>query len=144
MAELTVPEVEQDPFREHYRRLILGSLLHAAETRSAQERESGHRMRAARAERDIARLRDATGAGLPGAAAATHRFGPELRSSIRLVWLATVALLALDLVAFGIHSWTTTVADVGLIALTLVWFWVCAEDLLGAHGPEPEQLELFS
>ncbi len=55
---------------------------------------------------------------------------PHLRSSVRMVWLAAVTLLALDLLAFGIHSWTTSVADLGLITLTLVWFWVCVDDLM--------------
>ena len=55
---------------------------------------------------------------------------PHLRSSVRMVWIAAVTLLALDLLAFGINSWTTSVADLGLITLTLVWFWVCVDDLM--------------
>jgi hypothetical protein len=55
---------------------------------------------------------------------------PHLRFSVRLAWIAAVVLLAVDLVAFGIDSWTTTVADVGVIVLTLVWFWVCVDDLI--------------
>jgi hypothetical protein len=143
MAELTVPKLTDDPFQRHYRELVLGSLLRAAQARTVLERESGHRLRAARAEREAARLRAATGATACEPAAPARRFGPELRSSIRMVWLATVGLLAVDLVAFGIHSWTTSVADVGLIVLTLAWFWVCAGDLDAAHKPEAEQLELL-
>jgi hypothetical protein len=144
MAELTVPELAQDPFREHYRQLVLGSLLQAAEARSVEERQSGHRRRAARAERDAARIRTAAGAAAPEPAAPARLFGRGLRSSIRMVWLTTLGLLALDLVVFGIHSWTTSVADLGLIVLTLVWFWVSAEDLLTSQKPRPGQLEPFS
>ena len=54
---------------------------------------------------------------------------PHLRSSVRMVWIAAVVLLVVDLLAFGVHSWTTSVADIGLIVATLVWFWVCIDDL---------------
>jgi len=143
MTELTVPPLAEDSFREHYRHLILASLARQAEVRSVEERGNGHRLRAARAEREAARLRAATGVAADPAVA-SRRFGRELRSSIRMVWIAALALLAVDIVAFGIDSWTTTVADVGLIALTVVWFWIAAEDLVGPPGPEPAQLELFS
>jgi hypothetical protein len=143
MTELTVPPLAEDPFREHYRHLILASLARQAEVRSAEEREHGHRLRAARAEREAARLRAATGAS-PEPGVVSRRFSRELRSSIRMVWIAALALLAVDIVAFGIDSWTTTVADVGLMALTVVWFWIAAEDLVGPPEPKPAQLELFS
>ena len=55
---------------------------------------------------------------------------PHLRSSVRMVWIAAVVLLVADLLAFGVHSWTTSVADIGLILATLVWFWVCIDDLI--------------
>ena len=55
---------------------------------------------------------------------------PHLRSSVRLVWIAAVALLVVDLLAFGVHSWTTSAADIALIVATLVWFWVCVDDLI--------------
>jgi hypothetical protein len=54
---------------------------------------------------------------------------PHLRSSVRMIWIAMVALLVVDLIAFGVHSWTTSAADIGLIVATLVWFWVCIDDL---------------
>jgi len=57
VAELVVPEVVDDPFREHYRALILGSLLHSAEAQSERHRARGHRLRARRAERAVLRLR---------------------------------------------------------------------------------------
>ena len=110
MAELTVPEIVEDPFREHYRQLIVAAVQHAA----------------------------------PEPVARSRGFGRELRSAIRLVWLAAVALLVVDLVAFGVDSWTTSVADLGVIVLTLAWFWLCAEDLVHGRESEPEQLELFT
>ncbi|MFI5415069.1 MAG: hypothetical protein ACHQ16_05325 [Candidatus Lutacidiplasmatales archaeon] len=55
---------------------------------------------------------------------------PQLRSSVRVVWIVMVALLVADLLAFGVHSWTTSVADIALIVATLVWFWVCIDDLI--------------
>jgi hypothetical protein len=143
MAELSVPELAEDPFREHYRRLIYDSLLHAAESRSALEREHGHRLRARRAEKEAERLRDDTAEPVPGVASPTG-FGRELRSSIRMAWLATLVVLAVDVVSFGTHSLATAVADLGLIAFTAAWFWVCADDLIVVHEPQPEQLELFS
>ena len=54
---------------------------------------------------------------------------PHLRSSVRVVWIAAVVLLVADLLVFGVHSWTTSAADIGLILATLVWFWVCVDDL---------------
>ena len=54
---------------------------------------------------------------------------PHLRSSVRMVWIAAVVLLVADLLAFGVHSWTTSATDIGLILATLVWFWVCIDDL---------------
>ncbi len=54
---------------------------------------------------------------------------PHLRSSVRVAWIAAAVLLVVDLFAFGIHSWTTSAADIGLILATLVWFWVGIDDL---------------
>jgi hypothetical protein len=146
MAELTVPELAADPFREHFRRLISESLLHAAEKRSVREHESGHRLRARRAEREAERMRAATvlsDSALPEPEVAPT-FGRELRASIRLVWIATLIVLVVDVVAFGTQSFATAVADLGLIAFTVAWFWICAGDLIVLREPPPEQLELFS
>jgi hypothetical protein len=57
VAELRVPATVDDSFREHYRSLILGSLLHSAEVERERHRERGHRLRARRAERVVDRLR---------------------------------------------------------------------------------------
>ena len=140
-----MPEPRDDAFQEHYRSLILGSLLRAAERRTERERASGHRMRARRAERDETEVRRLAGAPAQNTAATAQpsRFGRELRSSVRLIWLAALLLLVLDLGAFGIHSWTTSAADLGLIVLTLIWFWVCMEELAPVTEPRPEQLEPF-
>ncbi len=117
MAELRVPELVENPFREHYRELIRVSVERSA---AAQ----GKRLPAADGE------------------PARARFGPAFRSSIRLLWLVALVLLVVDLAVLGIDSWTTTIADVGLIVLTLAWFWVCVEDLVLSREPAADQLEL--
>ncbi len=69
---------------------------------------------------------------------------PHLRSSVRMVWVAAAVLLAVDLLAFGVHSWTTSIADIGLMVLTLVWFVVCLDDLIparGARSPDEQRAE---
>jgi Flp pilus assembly protein TadB len=145
MVELAFPELARDPFREHYRELILRSLLRAAEARSAEQRGSGHRRRAARAERQAARLRatsETPAAREPAAAGGTS--GGRLRASIRVGWLTTLVLVVLALAVFGIDSWATSVADVALIVVTVAWFWAWAHQVLGAGEPEVKQLKLFS
>jgi hypothetical protein len=114
VAELQVPQLVESPFRQHYRELILGSIARAAEAEMQQ-----HRLR---------------GGGW---------FGPGLRSSARMVWAATFVVLVCDLAGFGLDSWTTTVADLGLIILTFVWFGVCVEDLLPEQEAPSAQLGLF-
>jgi dTDP-4-dehydrorhamnose 3,5-epimerase len=176
VTELEVPEVVEDPFREHYRELIRASLLRAAE-------ESTHgrgRARRRRAERTVALLAGAPASEAPAepvpapvveapapapeppraserepppavaprvppsappatpqAAAAPvlpivvpaddARFRRRLLLATRAVWLAAVVLLVCDALAFGIESWATGIADIGVLALTLVWFAVSAE-----------------
>ena len=160
MTELMVPPVVEDPFREHYRELILGSVLRAAEAQSARHRARGHRLRARRAERVVERLRAAPLAPPPPpipepfpvvepepapavfAAPAPVRveveyerwFGPTARTAARLVWFATLALLVADIAVFGIGSWTTSAADLGLVAMTVVWFCVSIDDLIAPAG----------
>ena len=162
-----VPPVVEDPFREHFRELILGSVLRAAETQSARHRAHGHRLRARRAERIADRLRPAPLAPPPApvpvpvlapepapivvAEAAPVRveveyerwFGPNVRTAARLVWFATLALLVSDIAVFGIDSWTTSAADLGLVAMTVVWFCVGIDDLIGPAGSGVQQLDLF-
>jgi hypothetical protein len=57
VAELRVPGIVEDPFREHYRTLVMGSLLRATEAQSERHRLRGHKLRARRAERVAQRLR---------------------------------------------------------------------------------------
>jgi hypothetical protein len=64
---------------------------------------------------------------------------PHLRSSVRMVWVAALVLLVVDLFAFGVHSWTTSAADIGLLVLTLIWFWVCVDDLIPPRERHPAE-----
>jgi hypothetical protein len=187
VTDLTVPEVVDDPFREHYRELVLGSVLRAAEAQSELHRVRGHRLRARRAERVVERLRLAPAVPPPLRAPAPtaepepaptveaapepvsivaapepihptavaavppvrveveydRRFGSRLRFAARLVWIVTLVLLICDIATFGIDSWTTSAADLGLIAMTFVWFFVCVDDLIAPDGPRVQQIELF-
>jgi hypothetical protein len=146
VVELLVPELADEPFREHYRELILGSVLHAAEAQSVRHRERGHRLRARRFERVVALLQPAAEApqAVPGTASpsqapalsppsrgpSTPWFGRRLRLAAGLVWLTTLGLLLTDIAVLGVHAWTTTLADVGLIAMSFVLFFVYVDDLL--------------
>jgi hypothetical protein len=145
MADLLVPQRIPDPFRDHYRALVLGSVLRAAETETERHRARGHRRRARRAEETAAQLRLLTAAlpptaTVPRAAAIevapattipARGVGGALRAWIGIGWVAALALFALSLAVAGIDSWTTTVTDVALIVLTFAWFWVWSGD------PEP-------
>ena len=142
MNDLLVPERVPDPFREHYRALILGSALRTAETDVARHRASGHRLRTRRAELAARELRLLNASAPAGPLGRGRRFGLALRASIGTVWLATLALLLLDLVTFGIESWTTSVADIGLIAFTFAWFWITVDDLEPIHARGSERLDL--
>ena len=139
MTELLVPGLAEQPFRAHYRGLILGSLLRAAEAQGELYRAQGRSRSARRADRTAQRVRGLAGAPAPPTEA-SRWFGPRLRAATRIAWLATLALLLVDLAVFGLHSWATSVADLGLIVLTLVWFFVSVEDL---EEPPPTQLTLF-
>lgn len=164
MTELMVPPVVEDPFREHYRELILGSVLRAAEAQSARHLARGHRLRARRAERVAERLRPAPHAPPspeplpvvepePAPAVVAEApvrveveyerwFGPGIRMAARLVWFTTLALLVADIAVLGIDSWTTSAADLGLVAMTIVWFCVCIDDLIAPAGSGVQQLDL--
>jgi hypothetical protein len=145
VAELRVPEIVESPFRAHYRGLILGSALRTIQSESDLQLALGHRGRARRAERSAARLR--VFAGAPDTRASRPRaetwFGDRLRVSVRLAWIAAAVLLLADVVTFGTHAWATAATDVGLVALTFVWFGVAVEDLVPPDPARPRQLELF-
>jgi hypothetical protein len=140
VSELRVPAPVAHPFRAHYRSLVLDSLLRAAESQVELHVARGRRFRAWRAERTASRLRGLVGAPAQSGAAVGSWVGPRLRSATRIAWVVTLALLLIDLVVFGIHSWATSAADLGLIGLTLVWFFVSVSDP-GDRGPT--QLTLF-
>jgi hypothetical protein len=146
VAELLVPEAIENPFRAHYRRLILGSALHTAEAELDRLRSTGHRRRAQRVDRVAGTLRELTGEPVAGslpAPAAEVRFGLSLRSIARVAWVAAASFLLADVVRFGVHSWATAGADLALILVTIAWFLVSIGDLLAAPEPRSKQLELF-
>jgi hypothetical protein len=161
VAELRVPEIVEDQFREHFRALILGSVLRAAEERSERHRARGHRLRARRAERTLQRLRSpvqtpivvvpappreppvpepvvlpppveapvSTSARVPRTEY-VPLFGTTIRRTAAVVWFATLAALVANVVVLGFDSYATAAADLGLIAMTFVWFSACIDDLI--------------
>ena len=152
MVELRVPEVVEDPFREHYRELVMGSLLRAAESRARRHRERGHRLRTRRSERMVRQLRTAQGSSLvdlpaPVAVAAPVEapvlapprrpvatdvpwFGTATRRAVAGLWFATLAALIANVLVLGIESYATAAADLGLVVMTFVWFAASIDDLI--------------
>jgi hypothetical protein len=114
VVELRVPEVVDDPFREHYRELVMGSLLRGAETRARRHRMRGERLRARRSERMVERLRIAE--------AAPVAFFPTIRRAAAVLWFATFAALIANVLVLGVDSYATAAAGLGLAVMTLVWF----------------------
>jgi hypothetical protein len=140
VVELRVPEVVEDPFREHYRELVMGSLLRAAEARTERHRARGHRLRTRRSERMVRQLRTAHGAPLPDVPApvpprlpvATELpwFGTTIRGAVAALWFATLAALVANVLVLGIDSYATAAADLGLVVMTFLWFAACIDDLI--------------
>jgi hypothetical protein len=152
MAELRVPGIVEDPFREHYRALVMGSLLRAAEAQTERHRLRGHKLRARRAERVAQRLRpvpppelvrepepvapEPVTAPAPVEAPSPPRvvpepwFGTTIRRAAAVVWFATLAALVANVLVLGIESPATVAADLGLIAMTFVWFAASIDDLI--------------
>lgn len=143
MSDLRVPELGEGSFRAHYRAVILTAVLRSAEAEAERHQARGHTLRARRSAQAAAKIRSRTEGAALNPGQAHPWFGARLRALTRLVWLVSVALLALDLVTLGIHTWTTTVADLGVVVLTFVWFFVCVEDLAQPRTQRPLQLELF-
>ena len=114
----------RETFRSHYRALVVRALLRSAETQLAEQRAAQHRLRAWRAQRAVEQLRPFLPANTSGESLSTPSFGPRLRTITTVAWPAAGALLIVDLVVFGIHSLTTTVVDVAMMALALVWLIV--------------------
>jgi hypothetical protein len=146
MNEMLVPPLVADPFREHYRALILGSALRAAETETQRHRARGHRRRARRAELTAERLRPLAAPRAPAATTPAHaaraparRFRAGLGVPVGIAWVAALVLFVVSLLAAGIDSWTTTVTDVALVVLTFAWFWACSEDLEPVGQARPDR-----
>jgi len=138
VVELRVPELVKDPFREHYRALIVGSMLRAAEAESVRHHARGHRIRARRAERVVDRLRPGppvTAPPLPSMVSDTWP-APRLRRAASVVWFAMLGALVANIVFLGFDSYATAAADLGLVAITLVWFFACIDDVLGPGSEE--------
>jgi len=162
VAELRVPGIVEDPFREHYRALVMGSLLRAAEAQTERHRLRGHKLRARRAERVARRLRPVQtprrvstpepevvtpqpiavpapvstprpigepAPSLPGVVNEPW-FGTTIRRAAAVVWFATLAALIANVLVLGIESPATVAADLGLIAMTFVWFAASIDDLI--------------
>jgi hypothetical protein len=157
VAELRVPELVEDPFREHYRALILGSLLRAAEEQSERRRGRSHRLRARKVERVVDLLRPPREAppapvtepspvrepvSVPAsveAPVAVRRIpmvgcepwlGTTIRRTAAAVWFATLAALVANVVVLGLDSYATAAADLTLVAMSFVWFFACIDDLI--------------
>ena len=167
MTELMVPPVVEDSFREHYRELILGSFFSAAEAQSARHRARGHRSGRggpSGSPNDCARLlppRRCSRSRSRWSSRSPHRpsspsrqparveveyecwFGPRIRTAARLVWFATLALLVADIAVLGINSLMTSAADLGLVAMTIVWFCVGIDDLIAPDGSGVHRPDLY-
>jgi hypothetical protein len=124
VLELVAPEATDRPARAHLQNLIDDSLLRSAEAQAVAHRAKGQLFRARRAEKRAQRIRELTGATEPRIGTSRERFRTDLRVLTTAAWLGSCGLLGADLLAFGIHSWVTSVADVGVIILTMVWFFV--------------------
>jgi hypothetical protein len=59
-------------------------------------------------------------------------FGTGLRRTAAVVWFATLAALVANLVVLGVDSYATAAADLGLVAMTFLWFAACIDDLIGS------------
>lgn len=132
MAELRVPVYVRDPFRAHFRSLIVGSLLRSAEVEMTLHQASGHQFRARKAELTAQRLAGIADAPPMTAPVSGRWFGPGTRRLTFGVWLAVVVLLVADMLTFGIRSPVTIVADLGVIVITFIAFFVSVD---GIGGP---------
>lgn len=141
MAELRVPALVENPFRDHYRALILGSALRTIEAEADRLRADGRESRARRVERDSNRLPGRDEPAVPHAE--TRLFGPRARVAAGLGWIAASSLLLEEVVATGVDSRMCTITDVAVIFFTLLWFGVSIDDLRTQKADPPQQLELF-
>jgi hypothetical protein len=110
--------------RSEFNRLYVSSLIASVESQVERHRAKGQRLRLRRAERRLAELRQ-----LPVPATA-HQSQAEATDDGRPVgvlrvatvaWLCSGAMLAVC-VALRLEAGVTAVADLALLALTLMWF----------------------
>ncbi len=105
-----MPEVVDEEFKEHYQELIRSSLLRSVQTEGQQASwpavAPAPAPVVALAERDPATRRS------------------RLKLATKIIWLVAVVLLVCDALAFGVYSWATGLADVGVLVLTVVLFLV--------------------
>jgi hypothetical protein len=99
--------------RSEFNRVYVASLTASVENQVERHRAKGQRFRLRRAERRLAELRgqEATDTDLPVAALVT----------VTAAWLGSAAILALC-VSLSLEPAVTGVADLSLLALTLLWF----------------------
>jgi dTDP-4-dehydrorhamnose 3,5-epimerase len=152
VPELLVPEIVDEPFREHYQKLIRSSLLRTIEVEKSEGRRS-HRPRR-RNERPPAPVPvEAPAPPAPVDAPVAPRIAPlelpsrsRLRIAAPIVWGLAVLLLVVNTVVAGFDSWATGIADLGVLALTAVWFVVSLDDgrataVVAAPPPAPPAVE---
>lgn len=149
MPELLVPEIVDEPFREHYQELIRSSLLRTIDVEKGERRRSRRDRRrserravpapahpvppevpAAAPEPPVVQ----TAPAAPVAAPAVPRIAPldvssrsRLRVAAPIVWGLAVVLLVVNTIVAGFDSWATGIADLGVLALTAVWFAVSVD-----------------
>jgi hypothetical protein len=123
VVELRVPEIVEDAFREHYRELVIGSLLRSAEAKTDRHRMRGQTLRARRSERMARRILSAQAAPAAPPVAA--------RRTAAVVWFAILAALIANVVVLGVDSYATAGAVLGLVVMTFVWVAARGHDLAG-------------
>ena len=135
VSEIKVPALVENSFRTHYRNLVLGSLLHAADREALARRSCGQAIRARRAERAAVHVRRLLDISAP--ARRGYYAGPKTRAAVCVLWLSAAGLLAGSLAVEGFRSRLTGGADLGVIAATFAWFFT------PPARPAQSQLQLF-
>jgi len=125
------PAGPERSFKEHYRRLVLGSIRHSAESEHEVQLAMGHRLRARRAARRALAI-DGLSAESPVARGAGGR---TLETATRACLAATLIFVASSLVLAGVRSWWTGGGDLGLIALSFAWFFLASRERAPARLP---------
>jgi Flp pilus assembly protein TadB len=107
--------------RTELQRLYLGALTASVESQVERHRESRHRVRLRRAERRLAELRRLSSVEDPVETAAAAARPVTALTTVTAAWLASGAILAVCVV-MNLEAAVTGLADLVLLALTLVWF----------------------